>query len=240
MTAKRFILKNRNLKLNPISKTNDPRENKNFRFGYIRYASGEEIEEYEHDLHYEALLNEFLRRDTKVLCFSNDYIIDNDDYLGYNLSRMWATYGDNHKGVCFQINLEKFINANQDKINDANFKDVNYIPPGNNSDFPVFEVTTAEEIGIELYCELFIDEFRDYFYYTKLMDWHTEHEKRLVYKGKESVKEFCTIENCIESVILGINASKHKIKKIKGLIPKGIPLWKAEFEYDRIKLDRVS
>jgi hypothetical protein len=234
MTAKRFILKNQCLKLSPISKTNDPRENKSFRFGYIRYSSGEDLPEYKHNSYYETFTNELLRKDIKVLCFSTDYVIDDDGYLGYNLSRMWATYGNNHRGVCFQINLEKFINANRDKINDTNFKKVNYIPPGNN-----FDVTTAEEIGIEDYCRLFIQEHHDYFYFTKLMDWHTEHEMRLIYNGNESVKEFCTIENCLESVILGINASKYKIKKIGGLVPQGIPLWKAEFELDRIKLDRA-
>lgn len=239
-TAKRYILKNRSLLLNPIYKTNDPRENKNFRFGYIRYSNSDDITEHNHNSHYENLVNKMLRRNIKVTCFSLDYEIDGFDYKGYNLSRMWATYGEMHRGVCLEIDYEKFIELNNNILSENNFKRITYVPPGNNEDFPTFDVTLAEEIGVEEYIKLFITQHYDYFYFTKLKDWETEHEMRIIYEGNSNQKEFCSIDNCITSVILGVNTTKHKIKKIRGLVPDDCQFVKVEFEFDKLLLRAID
>jgi hypothetical protein len=44
----------------------------------------------------------------KVLCFSED----DPNYFGYESSRMWTSYGGNHKGICLEFDKNEFINEN--------------------------------------------------------------------------------------------------------------------------------
>lgn len=46
--------------------------------------------------------------DCKVLRFSED----DPNYFGYENSRMWASYGGNHKGICLEFDKSEFINEN--------------------------------------------------------------------------------------------------------------------------------
>ena len=225
--------------INSLLKTNDPRENKNFRFGFFRFSNSEDVPQYKKNSHYEKLVNALLRRNMKVSCFCTDYILGDNEYAGYNLSRMWATYGQMHRGVCLEIDFEKFSKLNSHLINNNNFKKIHYVEPGNNSNFPEFDVTYAEQIGVESYIEIFIEKYFDYFYFTKLKDWESEHEMRLLHKGNRKLKEFCNIENCIKSVILGVKATPTTIRKVRHVLPETSKFQKVEFERDSLILKDI-
>lgn len=104
-TAIEKILPKKQILLNPAGRTNDPRENKNFVFASINMFAGDYFLLKNRD----NSISDEIRRDCKMICFSTDY----KHFFGYEYSRMWALYGDNHKGICIELNKEKFILENQ-------------------------------------------------------------------------------------------------------------------------------
>ena len=132
------ILPNYQLLLSPLQKTNDPRETKRVVFDH-RSKHGTDIGDI-------SVLNkeysEIIKGDCKVLCFSQDY----NYYWGCLLSKMWAHYGDNHKGVCLCLDKEKFIQENSDKISPDLFKPIMYIDHDHNKPIEHKEITDLKII----------------------------------------------------------------------------------------------
>jgi hypothetical protein len=120
-TAIEHILCDKRLLLSPIKNTNDPRENKSFDFGAITEFT-ESIGGVGTLMNVNKEVSEILRRDCKVICFSEDH----NSISGYQLSRMWALYGDNHKGFCIKLDKEAFLNENANLINPDFFRKVSY------------------------------------------------------------------------------------------------------------------
>ena len=117
-TALEFILSKRELLLNPLRKTNDPREYKSFVFAAKYWANSDNG----HTEQNNKEISRLLRDDCKVLCFSDDY----ENYFGYEYARMWAHYGDNHKGVCLELDKTQFIEENKNIIDPNLIKPIHY------------------------------------------------------------------------------------------------------------------
>ena len=120
-TALEFILPYSQLLLSPIMRTNDPKESKPQLFTYNSNHKSGPIGMFELN----EKCNLVLKDDCKVICFSKDY----RNYQGCHLSKMWAQYADNHRGVCLEIDKELFIKENQKIIDSSIFKDIIYIEP---------------------------------------------------------------------------------------------------------------
>lgn len=209
-TAIEYILPKKQLLLNPVGRTNDPRENKDFLFAKTYQFAGNILlmDKPDHEI-----TNE-LRKDCKMLCFSTDHGI----FFGYEYSRMWALYGDNHKGVCICLNKEKFIIENQSRISPELFKNIFY------TEFDISKPIEHKNIEIDKIRELglrnFIrKEFRpqniDHLFFTKNKEWESEHEYRLIYFSDKNENEYCSIQNCIEEIFLGIDFDTNYLASIK-------------------------
>ena len=165
------ILPKKQLLLNPLVKTNDPREYKSFVFA----RKNINIKELLYDRRTDEDVSTLIRKHCKMLCFSMDY----QDFFGYEYSRMWALYGDNHTGVCIALDKEKFIEENKKFIQPELFKEIQYY------EFKVANPQTNIEIdfeqirngGIYAYIQ---GEFRpkniDYLFFTKNKEWESERE----------------------------------------------------------------
>lgn len=199
-TAIEYILADKRLLLNPVGKTNDPRENKSFVF------AGQNIDssKYVNLSDFNEEITKAIRDDCKMTCFSKD----ESPYFGYELSRMWALYGDNHKGVCLKIDKEIFAKENSDKISFDLFKRVNYFHL--NVDKPIIHRTIdhsrISKIGSRRYVR---EEFRptnlDYLFFTKNREWESEQEFRLLYFSDRKENEYCNIKNSLKAVYLGVD-----------------------------------
>lgn len=213
-TAIEKILPNRQLLLNPLGKTNDPREYKSFVFARKKMS----IKELVYDRRSDEGISTLIRNNCKMLCFSTDY----EDFFGYEYSRMWAYYADNHKGICIALNKERFIEENRNYIHPELFKDIKYY------EFKVAKAEKHVEIDFEqirsrgIYAYI-VGEFRpkniDYFFFTKDKEWESERECRLIYFSQSKVLEYCTINNCIDSIYLGIDFNKNYLAAIKDKVP---------------------
>ncbi|NJK94009.1 MAG: DUF2971 domain-containing protein [Bacteroidales bacterium] len=149
-------------------------------------------------------LNDRIKYGCKVLCFSTD----SSPFFGYEYSRMWALYGDNHKGVCIQINEQKFIEKNPAFVQGNLFRSINYFKLNlkRHHEHLHYDYTKEEKVGADKYLQKFRMKHKIPLFFTKYEEWKSEHEKRLIYFSKTNEEnEYCTIEGCIDKVHLGID-----------------------------------
>jgi len=126
------ILPNLELKLSSLKETNDLVENKLLIQSGI--ANTIDITGAVNYLNLRQEILHILKSVFKICCFSDNY----------NLSRMWATYGDNHKGVCLRIDYETFCKENNLKDTKSFLKNVVYKPKLH------YELATISKSKIEL------------------------------------------------------------------------------------------
>jgi len=151
-------------------------------------------------------------KDMKLMADENRYVCfcreeDNTNFLrkeGASYLNMWDAYSDRHKGACIRILKNRFIEKNDflEEIEIIYKKDKQYL-------------NEKSEIR----------ELMKYKYFI----W--EHENELRFLRKEGSKsEYCSIEDCIVNVYLGIDFKKGKdcIKKLCDIIKgnkKLCPTW---------------
>jgi len=219
-TAIRNILPSMKLRMNFLSNMNDPNENLyhvvNFEDNVLKKAKYS-LSGYEFDM------AQKIRNETRILAFSIDKEILTENIklnvFGYQFQRMWATYGQNHKGICLVIDFEKFINENKKFINEYRIHKKQVI----------YRNFQYKEIPVQLYgmspenqkkhkpkclCEFWTDKqndetFVENRFFTKNLDWKGESEYR-----------FLSIKNSLSMVILGINFSECNLPSLVELVPK--------------------
>ena len=197
-TALEYILPSRRLKLNSISLTNDPREKKEFSFDVFN-SPAKNIKEY---LKQNSELSRLIKKNVKVLCFSEDYKINNKWYEGLNLPRMWSQYAENHKGICLEIDKDLFIEENKESFKHWFGKSINY---GDSNNSPSIDYDKIEEEGIESYIKSFQHKEMDFLFFRKFYDWEAEREYRIIHFSENTNNEFAKIEKSLKRIILGID-----------------------------------
>jgi hypothetical protein len=221
-TAIEMILPKRELLLNSIIKTNDPREYKDFVFSSIYYPNlmGNLNDQ-------NKIVNKLLRDDCKAICFSMDY----KHYWGNSYSRMWAQYGDNHRGICLEIDKSEFIEENQDKIVPECFKEIKYW------DFDIrkrvkhkaVDYTQIKNNDLEHYVKMkFRKRHLRYLFFTKNKEWESEHEIRLIYFSTNKNNEYCTIKRSLKNIYLGLNFNDDNLTSLTGQT-SGVDIYKMEY-----------
>lgn len=199
-TALEFILPHARLLLSPIMKTNDPRENKPLLFTYNSNHKNGSIGMFELN----EKCNLVLKSDCKVICFSKDF----RNYQGCHLSKMWAQYGDNHRGVCLEIDRELFIKDNQNLIDSYFFNDIIYIKPDYQRRSKLLNVNLVQyetEGNLNYLKKEFRNENINFLYFTKNDEWESESEKRLLIFSETKENEFCSIRNSLIGIHLGVD-----------------------------------
>ena len=219
-TAMKYILPNLTLRLGPIMKTNDPRENKSFRFGHISRFGTKSITVNEmHEL--DRSYCNIIRKDCKVLCFCDDYKRN----FGHNLSNMWAHYGDKHKGVCLIINKAAFIQENKHLYNFELLRKVRYTSFNPQKLAPrnlYVDHTQIEKIGLDNYLKKFRLRHLRYLFFTKKIEWQTECEIRLLHiSEKPRVDEFCSIKESLREIYLSVDFHPSLLNELRQIL-KGL------------------
>lgn len=221
-TAIRFILPERSLRLNKLINMNDPKENlihkTNYNEAFRLYIFLDDFE-----------LAKKVQNETNVLAFSVDRNVDNGNnkvlIKGYQLQRMWAQYGGNNTGVCLLIDYDKFIEENKDKIAEKKIIDdiVSY-DYYNYKEFPrpLYGRNYNERPSIESIIKdrshwdsiKANDKLVKERFFSKNIDWQGESEYRFLSFENLEGDPYLSIENSLEKVILGINASRHFLPSI--------------------------
>lgn len=220
-----YILPSLRLKLNSLKNTNDPKEKK-----ISVYNSIDQIKILGYYLEITSKLKDILDNEYKMCCFSGDYVDESMKYEGFNLPRMWATYGDNHKGVCLKINIEKFRKENSIDNQTRILKEVQYssrITHGliyKGADFDLNYRKVVNQL---------IKDNLDNLYFTKHKDWQTEREIRFVSLEK---KEYCSIKNSLDSVLLGMDFNKQYLASINSQLGNDSITHRIKYDYGKGEL----
>jgi hypothetical protein len=122
------ILSSKTIRLGPLSKTNDPRETKSWTFGLIPEHGDLPSDPVKRKQEVERLMSLFdaanaIRANCKVFCVTmDDPAYDPGEFhefkRGFGHSRMWAQYGESHKGCC--------IIFHKNQLHEAIFKELNH------------------------------------------------------------------------------------------------------------------
>lgn len=222
------ILFEKRLRLNSLSKTNDPRESRPLEF--LTFQDFQQQNNLDVDKANNVICNDIpkiIMEEWKVLCFTLDattqYEKTNETFRrmyavfldpGYARPRMWAQYADNHKGFCLVFDREKLDEKIKQKFKGKCFPGtVGYDgetfvslslfpPPATNliADIKnLGRVEAARKYVVDHYVSLFL---------RKNPDWEDETKYRwLIYSTKQKVEDI-SIEGVIQAVLVGVDFPK--------------------------------
>jgi hypothetical protein len=156
-------------------------------------------------------------------------------FYGYEHSRMWAHYAEGHRGVCFKIDKKEFIKENKKFIKKGRFKNMHYI------DFNIKKMPDHREVnypldmvGLQHYLKgEFREKHLDYLYFRKTREWASERETRLIYFSENETDEFCSIQNSLSGIYLGLKFNQNYLPSIVNLSGK-VPIYEFHYSDDRL------
>lgn len=211
-TIVEYILPTNKLKISSIKEMNDPYENRQHWFENDGSAYNNEIEQY----HQIQKLRNILFDSIKV--FASTGYQENKNATGlsghiYCHPRMWAQYGNNHKGICLIFNKKK-LNTCFEKSSDI-FKfyndEVEYLEWIEiiNSDFYVDYESGKKYIKNknELFEEIIKNDFIKSRFFKKHNDWRDECEYRWLAISKKETDLFVDFGDSLEAIVLGCDVN---------------------------------
>lgn len=240
-----IILNNGTLKVGTVSNVNDPRESKQWPFKcYCLDQKSEQI--FKPDWFNEV--SNFIKDRTHIICFtqnSKNYVRNDppSGIIGSNITgisfanlRMWAQYGDNHKGICLLFDRESLnstirqVFANEYVFN----RPIQYLNSTIQSN-PILENAFSLyfedmlRMGVDRYLTQHISKNFNGIFFTKSTEWSTEDEYRwVVFTKQKSNKDiFFPIKTSIRAIILGNDfVTEYQDKLIDISNDLNIPLFK--------------
>jgi Protein of unknown function (DUF2971) len=241
-TAINYVLSNATLRMNPLALMNDPRESKQWKFNI---SSPNDFEEPPSDVtqRWFQKIQVAMTNWPKLYCVS----MDDPRYIGSPYSefgrgflkpRMWAQYGDNHKGVCLvfdkallndaisKAGCDEAING---KVYYDFVGDIARVPTYfmlKDSDHVDFDLPKLQQRGED---EIF-DQMKavsSLIFFAKHQDWAAENEYRWIVIRKDDQPIDFPFKNSLVGVVIGQDAEPDSEAEIVNLGNKfGIPVVK--------------
>jgi len=208
------ILPSSTIKLGPFAETNDPRESKDWIFGFGTNTGWEGMsEEIERSIGQEITT---LKETTKVLCLSKDddrktgYNTNHLHYWGFCRPRMWAQYGDKHSGVCLVFGRKELEDAIVATLvdkgllfsGDVVYQDGSYSKAMRNRAF-ILDADLAREKGVKAAVQTHLQRHWKDLFLEKAEDWRDEHEYRWIFNDGKPGAAYNTIWGALKAIVLG-------------------------------------
>lgn len=230
-TALNYILASNKIRFSCLANTNDPEESTRFELINLdetKYKIGEnsilELMSVKKELPYKFLSVSFSMDKpwAKSVNTLNYFNIKDHCDRGYLFPRMWATYGEGHKGICLCFNKKK-IEAVFKKHGIYGEK-INYIS-GNADKFhqDIYSESESTPFLIPANIESInniikhIKNHSKVFFFTKQDDWRDECEFRYIYIRNDGNQRCVDIdfEDALEAIIIGARFEIEKYKEIQ-------------------------
>jgi hypothetical protein len=210
-TAMEHILCEGQLKFSPMADVKDPRESKSWSFS-VTTEGDESMEDGEfHRLQDEATAR--LKGTCKLLCMSQDEgeapnAPDPWFRRGFARARMWAQYGDGHRGVCLVFEREKLHRQIKMTLAPAQIYS-GQVTYANRAwdDVQAFNLAYSEirRDTLESLVEAKIAAHYRTYFLTKVEDWASEVEWRWVLRGTVLGPEYAPIADALAGIVLGVD-----------------------------------
>lgn len=230
--AVQFILKDRTLMFNSLRGTNDPKESRNWKFDF--HIDDNLSPTFKESTQLWRDVSEEIKTKCKVLCFSKDMPglgkdMLNDIYLrGFAKPRMWAQYGDNHKGLCLIFDrkrIESLLIEQFDQESELYGSDISYRNSPLKGDIRSSPYTLnyplLRELGIAEYVKRHIYTYNSELIFEKSLDWRDENEYRFLMHIDSLENQFLKFGNALKGVVFGAAATDDDQRDIFQLVYKG-------------------
>lgn len=229
--AREFILHNGNLRFSPYQGTNDPKEKKRWEFSLGTNSPDADLRFYDQQ-ELSTWLTRELKGKTLLTCFSRDGAGLTGDHTrdvgirGYCKPRMWAQYGDNHRGVCLVFDQKRIREKFQKQFAKHFLIDgpVTYVDKS-----PFFD--SAEQQFIinidyltgagwrEIYPQLHIRTHYQTLFFEKMSDWAGEAEWRFVTFSDSAEPQYLDYGDALLGVVFGDETSDDDRERIREMTP---------------------
>jgi len=195
--------------------TNDPRENKDWQFGFETNASfdsvsGEEFASIEREATVLA------KNTCKLLCLTED----GDGAVGFGINkiydrgfcrpRMWAQYADKHKGVCLIFDREQLRVAIEASVEASSrlfrgsvvYRNRSQAQPLINNHF-LLDFDSIRGRGLDNTIREHVSRYWRELFFEKAEDWRDEREFRWVVWDTNHEQHFVGFEKALRGIIVG-------------------------------------
>ncbi len=224
------ILPSMSLRMGTFEGLNDPREAKTwpFRF-YSRDASA-----FDRDLFRQA--TDIVTRQSLMLsCSRNNPEGDRYDQLrlGFAHPRMWAQYGEGHRGVCLALDTTELDKAVREAAGakpvfcgPVDYFQSGHAPSGSEGDpYGIVYLEDIETRGLQAMVDALVMQYHRHLFFTKHLDWRDEWEFRWVVRSGDGQPLFVPIAGALRAVLVGQDCRPDDLEKVLGICrPAGKPV----------------
>ncbi|NPY11719.1 DUF2971 domain-containing protein, partial [Pseudomonas aeruginosa] len=175
-------------------------------------------------------LSTALKDRTFLACFSRDEAGLTGDHMsdialrGFCKPRMWAQYGDNHKGVCLVFlrdRIESLIDHQFSSSHIIASGPVRYLNRGiaRNLDEQQYtiNVDSLETVGRDAYFRLHLQTHFRQLFFEKMTDWRGENEWRCLLFSEATEPLYLGVEGALVGVLFGDETAEEHRQQIKEL-----------------------
>ena len=219
-TCCNHILPSGKMRFSPLGTTNDPYEFKK-RLGNYSVNGDTSIARRPNVPEFDAVDEEYCKivlNHFKVMCVTGSTHSQSDlKTKCYMHPRMWAQYGDEHRGVALIFNRSKLDNVVQKLPLETRSGDVTYVDEFELDDSNLVGIRAPQDCTGDIYRHL--ETFSNTIFFTKHADWESEDERRYVCIDRnETGFEFVKYGDALIAVVMGINADSAKyLPRIRNL-----------------------
>jgi len=227
-TAIEGILRYRTLRLSPYTKTNDPKESKDWLFDFGSNEGRDVSPDSRNDL--SAKLSQELKNKTHLTCFSKDEdsLTGNhplDIYKrGFCKPRMWDRYAGGHTGVCLVFDRQRLVEQVRRQIRGRYplyYGPVSYANHfvGDDPDHQEFTVNVdvLEKVGIKEYAQMHLSTHFKNLFFEKMTDWRDESEWRILAFTDSDKHLDISFEQSLVGLVFGCDVTQENRKAISDL-----------------------
>ena len=224
------ILNDKQINFSSLGSSGDPRESKQWNFGFIGSEQRICLENFEEALY---VFDNSIKNNSMILCFcgwnneqmnfeKNAIPHYRQDYyrVGWARSRMWSQYGVKHTGVCLVFDRKQLEEQFKSTFEtnkkftgrvEYQYHLESFLRAGN------IECRNIIEHGIDKALEMQLDNYFHEFFFLKLMDYRDEHEYRLIVIVDDGDSIGLPIESSLKGVIVGIDFPSEEYERIDAL-----------------------
>lgn len=230
-TALENILYEGSFKFSYLKNSNDPYEYSPKLFGAGGYSWDDGVKE--HIDSTEDILESIFAKQTLFISFCSNEFEDNSLIsCGFLKLRMWAQYGENHKGVCLIFSKEKLSNLFKNQ-----FAQDQYMTFDGYIDYVEYVNADVDHIVLAIDHDTFnnfhpeniafkhLEKYHKKLFFRKPFDYRDEQEYRFVIvkkndQGPYTMEPLFKIEGCLKGIILGDKFSVVYYPTIKSVCNK--------------------
>lgn len=202
ITGMEYIINNKQIMMNPYSKTNDPYE-----YRKRKFASVIDAKKNDEDIALDIIIKaEKFISNSKILCFCRNVVDRKNFYPAYQKTRMWSQYGDDHRGFCLVFSKNKLLKSLKSTYENVTYGNVSYLRDKENVNIDYKEVFIEKnkiETTVSEYIIKHIIRYKEDIFLKKYVDYRDEDEFRTVVIDEDERVEYIDIRNSIKAIIIG-------------------------------------